>query len=358
MNPYSTSKVVYHPEAVEAFKNHTSHNLNPIFVQLMPQNLCNQSCHFCSYRLKDWKNSQIFDETKAIPWPIMEQVISDLVEMDVKAVEITGGGEPLAYKHIKDLLKLLATTDIETSLVTNATLLTQEVCDLLYATKFKWGRVSIDSGCVETYTKIRQSSLNHWRKAWAGIMRLVAGLNQSEQVIGSGYVVTEENFEEVLKFCRLAKDAGVSSVRVSVAFTPKGSAIVTKEQAGAVEMQIDAAKQELEDDTFQIANLFGERLANMHLSPTQDYDYCGSKDLLCVIEGECKVFTCCTLTGDPRGLMGIITPEYTFRNLWLKNSRWRQRFDVRKRCKCACLYERRNFTMLQLRQTPTHVNFI
>ena len=61
----------------------------------------------------------------------------------------------------------------------------------------------------------------------------------------------------------------------------------------------------LEFDGYSVTvhDLFDERLENCRVG-FQDYDYCGSKDVLCVIEGEQKVYTCCTLTGDPRGLLG------------------------------------------------------
>lgn len=353
-NIYSTNKVIYHPILVDAFVKRKSHKLNPHFVQLMPQNLCNQSCHFCSYRLENWHNSQEFNDRVHIPLDKMFEIINDLVNMSVKAVEITGGGEPLAYPYIKDILKSFAKTSIETSLVTNATLLTDEVADLLFKTNLKWVRVSIDSGSKETYCKVRRVKSFHWYRAWEGVKRLVERIQNSEQVIGLGYVITDQNWEEVLQFCKLAKQIGVHSVRISVAFTPKGSDILQKEEVESCKLLLNEAMK-LNTENFQITNLFSERLENQ--SHIQDYDYCGTKDLLCVIEGEQKVYTCCSLTGDPHGLVGSIKDK-SFSQLWYEKSDWRKNFDVRKNCQCFCLYEKRNQTFLQLQNPPNHLNFI
>lgn len=354
-NPYSTTKVIYHPELVEAFAERKSHRLKPHHIHLMPQNLCNQSCHFCSYRLEGWHNSELFNDKKHIPWPKMKEIVWDLFDMSVKAVEITGGGEPLAYPFIKELLLELLETNIELGLVTNATLLTPEVADILakFGPRFKWSRVSIDSGCLETYVKVRRCPPTHWEKAWNGIVRLSKILTREEQILGIGYVVTDQNWEEVFQLCEMANDVPVDSVRVSVAFTPKGADILTKEEAASCQILIDQAK--LRCKNIEIAALLLERLEN--LSHHQDYDYCGTKDLLCVIEGEQKVYTCCSLTGDPHGLIGSLERR-TFKNLWQTKAEWRRKFDVREHCQCVCLYEKRNQTFLELRNPPVHRNFL
>ena len=60
-NIYATNKLVYHPDLLKAFYNKESHKLNPIQIHLMPCNLCNHNCTFCSYRIDNWKNSEKFD---------------------------------------------------------------------------------------------------------------------------------------------------------------------------------------------------------------------------------------------------------------------------------------------------------
>lgn len=354
---YSTSKVNYHPYLVEAFCKNESHKLNPVFVHLMPQNLCNQDCHFCSYRLENWKNSEIFNTKLSIPWPKMEEILEDLQEMSVKAIEITGGGEPLAYPHINQLLDGIAERGFEVGLVTNATLLKEDRADKLFNTNFKWARVSIDAGTEETYCSVRRVPKHHWNKVWDGAKRAIDRREKGKHIIGAGFVVTDMNWLEVKDGILRMAEFGFDNVRVSYAFTPKGDKLIDEGQIQNVQDQIRSARDEVDED-FHIADLFTERLFNQKLSPKQDYDYCGTKDLLCVIEGECNVYTCCTLTGTPSGLIGNIAGNIRFKELWEKTKGWRKNFNVRKRCQCACLYEKRNMAMLKLMNPPDHLNFI
>jgi radical SAM protein with 4Fe4S-binding SPASM domain len=345
---YSTDKVLYHPKVVEAFITHNSHYLPPIFIQLMPQNVCNQNCHFCSYRLDNWKNSEKFNDKTWLEWEVLNRALDDMKELNVKAIEITGGGEPLAYQYIHELLEYCTEWGVETSLVTNGSLLNDKKADALFKTNLKWARVSIDSGKRETYEKIREAK--HWGKAWEGIARLVE--RRTDQAIGVGFVVTNENFDEVYMLCEKAAEYKVDNVRVSVAFTPKGASIITPEQVSLVCEQIEYASMDFKID---IPNVFKERVDN--LNTTQDYDYCGSKDLLCVIEGEGKVYTCCTLTGSDKGIMGNIK-DSPFKDIWRDMSGWRKNLNPSKLCNMPCLYESRNKIMNKLRNPPKHLNFI
>ena len=45
-----------------------------------------------------------------IPKDKMMEIIDDLVEMKVKAVTFSGGGEPFCYPHFTETLKKLSTT--------------------------------------------------------------------------------------------------------------------------------------------------------------------------------------------------------------------------------------------------------
>ena len=73
------------------------------------------------------------------------------------------------------------------------------------------------------------------------------------------------------------------------------------------------------------------------------------KDVLCVIEGECKVYTCCTFTGSEKGCYGKFT-DYSggFKELWEGSVDWRQSFNAKETCTCACLYRNRNLSINEL----------
>jgi len=305
--------------------------------------------------MEGWKNSEYFDKKSHIPWGVMQNLLHECHTIGVKALEITGGGEPLAYPHINKLLEELSMLPIDTALVTNGTLLKEFTTELLFTTSLQWVRISIDAGNKDMYTKIRRCHESHWDLVWENLKQLIA--RRTHHIIGVGYVVTDMNHNGILELCKRAKDAGVNSVRISVAFTSKGADILDDAQQLEVRKQLDEAHK-LEDGNYHIADLYQERLNNLRDSAKQqDYDYCGTKDILCVVEGEGNVYTCCTLTGMKQGLIGNIK-ETSFGLLWKQKACWRKNFNPRKMCKCMCLYEKRNQMMLELRCPPDHLNFI
>ena len=367
-SPYAVSKLAHHPAHIAAFRS--GERLAPVQLHLMPQNRCNHDCHFCSYRLANWKNSVQFDDAEAIPWEILEPTLREARAMGTRAVELTGGGEPFLYPHIDQLIDLIDELGFDLGCVTNGTPVTWQRAQRLGAMqRWLWARVSIDAGSADTYCTVRGVAWTHWDRAWATVRNLSSERGaRADRRVGVGFVVTRENYTEVAKCCRLAKTAGADNVRLSIRFGPGGNDYYLPGQLDIAEAQAEAAERELnEDGRFRVHNLIGERRGNQGAA-FQDYEPCYTMRLLCVIGGDAKVYTCCTLAFNPAGEMGDLR-KTTFRELWEgpAGEKFFEDFKVRERCRCVCLYERRNLAMLSIVAAPTpatpkepglHANFI
>lgn len=333
----------------------------PIQIHFMPALACNQHCTFCAYghRTKDdndtqenWKNMEMMSEA-FLPREKMLECIESWDEMGVKAVEVTGGGEPLIYPHIDEFFQLASAWGVDLSLVTNGTGLTESRADMFNTTNWKWARVSIDAGSLDSYCSTRRVAASHWKHAWDAVSRLAKRKADSEQRVGVSYVVDFGNYADVYEGVKLAKLHGADNVRISAAFTPQQ---FQRFPPGAVEtasLQARAAKEHFEDDTFQVNNLFDERINNILLGE-QDYAFCAAKEVICVVGGDMNVYTCCTLAFNPKGLIGSIRDQ-SFRVLWESDAKqaFFRNHDARTICRVECLYEKRNKRALQLMATPS-----
>lgn len=378
---YSTRKIAWHLEALQSLRE--GKLTPPIIVQFMPTNVCNQACGFCSYGSgpesirakvpnpdrKLWKNQQLFQGRDVFPEDKMLETIQCLDAMGTKCVEITGGGEPLAYPWIESLLSALRQTSMETALVTNATLLTPALADLLAETKFVWGRVSIDAGNAAQYCKTRNVPESHWKKAWDGLRLLVERKQGPEAAIGVGMVIDRDNWEGIYECCRLAFESGADNVRISAAFTPDGPLRFSEQSLAEIPDQLARAKSDFECSTFRIHDLFQERKHNVDYNK-QTYPYCYWKEIGCVIGADQNVYACCSWAYNKMGLMGTVRTQ-DFKAMWEGDAwKWRQSHDPRRDCRIHCLYERRNLDALQLmgdqplakelanQPPPKHVNFV
>lgn len=135
------SKLIYHREAMLKF--HETGYATPIVTHIMPTDLCNLECSFCSVRdriigMKTNTYGMELDKIGAY--------LSALVERGLKAVILSGGGEPTLYQDKKghdyrDLISLIKAYKLDIGLITNGTRLNkyEDTID----DSFKWIRVSL-----------------------------------------------------------------------------------------------------------------------------------------------------------------------------------------------------------------------
>lgn len=372
--PYATDKIRWHPEALGRMRDNV-HPPSPIQVHFMPMLACNQHCSFCAYghriesdgeEERGWKNMELMSD-ESMPWQKAEQCIDDFESMGVKALEITGGGEPLIWPHIDKLFDRLQASKLDVALVTNGTALTQQRAEAFAQTNWKWARVSIDAGTVEQYTETRRVPESHWDKAWEAVSLLQHFKTKPDQRVGVGYVVDRHNWSGIYAAAREAKYRGADNIRIGFCFSPMGPDRIPEWQQRVAREQSQAAVDKLNGDGFQVINLLDERLDNTR-APQQDYPFCGTKEVLCVVGADLNVYNCCTLAFNEQGLIGSIKDQ-GFCKMW-RSEETEHAFkchDPRFVCDMECLYERRNKNILEYLklpaekpegEAPIHGNFI
>src|SRR5574343_183849 len=93
--PYSPLKIIHHRKWLETVRE--GKQPAPIFVQIIPTNRCNQHCNHCAYRLPGYSSNQLFNPRSEMSIEKILETIRDCKEMGVKAIELTGGGEPTLH---------------------------------------------------------------------------------------------------------------------------------------------------------------------------------------------------------------------------------------------------------------------
>lgn len=382
---YQTNKLLHHPDLLADLRVGRV-PAAPRVVHLMPELRCRHRCSFCAYQARPegedgpeqagWKNMELHSGRESLLRDAAERLVADLEAMGSRAVELTGGGEPLLWPHVDWLFERLAAdrSPLELALVTSGTLLTPERAELFGRTRWKWARVSVDAGSSGTYARVRRVPQTEWSLAWHAIELLARERDRGgdpERRVGVGFVVDRSNYAEVYDACRLACAHGADNIRVSVAFTPQHLDRFIPGTLDVAAAEARHAQVDLGSDRFRVVDLVSERAANL-ASPAQDYPYCAAKDVLCVVGGDANVYTCCSLAFNSRGLVGSIEPN-GFRALWERTMpRFSARHDPRRDCPVECLYERRNRDALRMLATgeaelaaervasppPIHVNYL
>ena len=106
--------------------------ISPIHIQLNPTNVCNLNCSFCSCSNRDKKIE--------LKYEYLQGIMKDAALLGCRAITITGGGEPLLYSKINELIHFLHSLDIQIGLVTNGTMF--EKLGFESIQKIRWIRIS------------------------------------------------------------------------------------------------------------------------------------------------------------------------------------------------------------------------
>lgn len=365
MSVYSSLKFLHHPDRLQVLRD--GGQPVPVHAQLIISDLCSQSCGFCSYRMDGNVSNQLFHVLKAdgtknhnparfIPYEKITEIIDDFCEMGVKAVQFTGGGEPTVHPRHHDAFKYALDHGREISLVTHGVLLKLETIELLM--RATWVRVSLDSATAESYSAIRRVSATQFERAKQNIAALCNTRDRtgSKVVIGVGFVVTKENWREVVQAAELARSLGVDNFRISAVFQPDGANYFADFHAEAAAL-CRAAEAWSSTDYFKVVNMFGDRLGDLTLG-NPDYKSCGFMQYTTFIGGDQNVYRCCTTAYNAQGLIGSIK-DRRFKDLWESQAK-RDDFDSFDARGCErCMFNNQNRAIAYAVQTePAHANFV
>lgn len=358
---YSPLKVLHHEDRLQAMRQ--GRQPDPLYVHLVISDLCNQSCQWCAYRQDGYTSNQLFTQgatlasyghnnpRRQIPYAKVREILDDCQALGVKAILLTGGGEPTAHPQFRQILLDIQERDIDLAVTTNGVLLNETDMEILSTAS--WVRCSIDAGLAETYCRTRSVPETHWHRAWRNVQQLAR--LAVDAVVGVGFVVTRENHQEIFEAALLARDAGAHNIRFTAKLQNEGSRYYTQIY-DTCRVQLLAARQ-LSRDGFQVFDNFGERLDDL-VQASPDYTFCGHQQLVTYIGGDQNVYRCCMLAYNERGLLGSLQQQ-RFLDLWRSAEKQHalEHFDARG-CQ-RCMFNTKNRTILYaLDPQPPHVNFL
>jgi len=322
-NPYSPMKFYAHPDRLAMLR--VGQHVAPLHVQLVVSDLCQQACDGCAYRMEGYTSNTLFGVEEAghrnnnpnrqIPTDKVIEILSDCARLGVKAIQFTGGGEPCLHRDLDRFLRFGDACGFDLALVTNGVAVTHAILEPLLTGGDNWLRFSIDAGTEATYCATRRAPRQHWNQLLNHIGMAVTLRNATPSarlVIGVGFVVTKDNYHEIEEGVLLARELGVDNVRISALFQPANAAYFAPFYTAAA--QACSAAASLATDTFQVINMFGDRLSDLELAHP-DYPTCGVQRLTTYIGGDQTVYRCCNLAYHPRGILGSLI-DRTFYDLW------------------------------------------
>ena len=165
------AKFFHHQEAMRALRDGRG---RPVVTHLMPTDVCQHTCAFCSVLTRDGNTLAMGD---------MEGYLDQLVPLGLKAVIISGGGNPILYrcketgKDFNDLVDMVHDKGLEIGLITNGMRLKK------YDNRYSWHAVAPETLDKLTWVRISMAGLDHKEKEV-----YVPDVDRDKTTLGFSYV--------------------------------------------------------------------------------------------------------------------------------------------------------------------------
>jgi wyosine [tRNA(Phe)-imidazoG37] synthetase (radical SAM superfamily) len=119
---YTPFKIFHYSDTLSSMSSRSGKPKAPIHVRIKPINLCNHHCWYCAYKAEDMQLGENMGQKDQIPEDKMMEIAEDLIDMKVKAVTFSGGGEPFLYKPLLKVSKKLIDGGIQIASLTNGSI--------------------------------------------------------------------------------------------------------------------------------------------------------------------------------------------------------------------------------------------
>jgi cyclic pyranopterin phosphate synthase len=335
-------------------KNKILHNLDyvkqlistgfspPILVEVDPSNACNHGCYFCisSYiHLPESKDLETFDRS-IMSKSMLLQLCKDLISLEVKAINWTGGGEPTINPALKEAIEYIGDNcEIKMGIFTNGTLLDKwDLFDTL-VDHMSWVRFSVDAGTEETYNSVRRAKKGQdWNKMLLNLQRLI-NTNKSKDKkidIGVGFVITPGTYKEIVDFAKVFVEYDVDYCQ----FKPE---IVNREREGGVQREQDFWYNEvdplLEEAKAVLGNKFqinGYKLSDLEEDPElygRTYKKCLGSQVQPCVGADGHLYVCTNHRGYKEYSYGSLY-DFSFKEIWENISKKQEVMDLIEKKEC------------------------
>jgi MoaA/NifB/PqqE/SkfB family radical SAM enzyme len=348
-------KVFHYKEKIDSLPPHTDKIMPPVHIRIKPTNVCNHNCRYCAYRADNLQLGKDMVVKDSIPKDKMMEVIEDVIEMGVKAVTFSGGGEPFCYSHLLETIKKLSQSPVKFAALTNGSRLNGELATWFarYAT---WLRVSMDGWDGESYAVYRGVSRNEFSKIMNNMERFAA--LEGNCYLGVSLIVDRSNAPHIYAMTGRLKDIGVNSVKISPCVVSNDGAennMYHRPVFEQVKAEIKKAFEDFADDSFEIFDAYHELGEKFH----KHYTWCPYLQILPVIGADLNIYPCQDKAYNlEEGVVGSIKAR-RFKEFWMSDKEKFFRINPSVLCGHHCVANQKNIMLHEyLNADREHLGFV
>lgn len=215
-------------------------------MQLCLTNKCNLKCSYCVCQDSDRSKELKLGQVKSILW--------EAKRCGCRALTLTGGGEPLVYEDIEEVVRYSGDIGIKVGLVTNGVLLERLPKDVV------WCRISFDS-------------FRDFKTIEYGVNKAV---NKFSSIVWSFSYVLTKQIGDLKKIVEFANDRNFSHVRV-------------------VDDVLNVSEDIMNEAKMYLKGIDEKVIYQSRVNPIRGYKKCLVSILKPTIAADGKIYPCCAI---------------------------------------------------------------
>ncbi|BDQ32988.1 radical SAM protein [Pseudodesulfovibrio portus] len=354
-NIYTPMKIFHFKDKVDSLPREVDTILPPLHIRIKPINACNHNCRYCAYRADSLQLGKDMRISDSIPRDKMLEITEDIIDMGVKGVTFSGGGEPLFYPHLADVLHRLVDSPVKFATLTNGGLLKGEVAEM-FAHSGSWVRVSMDGWDNASYTRYRGVQDGEYDRILANIEAFKKFGGPCR--LGVSYIVDKENVDHIYEAARRVKDFGGDSIKIGACILENEAARNNEYHEAIWDMareQIDRVNDELAGDDFEVFDAYHKLDERFE----KKYTWCPYLQVLPVIGADSNIYSCQDKAYNlDEGLVGSIK-DTSFKDFWMSDKAKFYKINPSRVCNHHCVANSKNKLLLDyLDADPDHLAFV
>lgn len=352
---YTKMKIFHFKDKIDSLPKAVDTILAPLQIRIKPTNVCSHGCSYCAYRTENLQLGKDMIERDYIPKEKMLEIIEDIIEMGVKSVTFSGGGDPFQYPYLLDTVKKLSHSPVKFASLTHGGRLSGELAEI-FAHHATWVRISMDGWDDKSYSSYRRVGEGEFTKI-VGNMRAFKKLG-GKCYLGVVLIVDQNNASHIYDFVKLIKGLGVNSVKLSPCIVSNDAGENNAYHLkifNLAKAQIAKAIEELADKNFEIFDTYH----TLDEKFKKDYSWCPYLQIVPVIGADLNIYPCHDKAYNlDEGLVGSIKNQ-GLKDFWFSDKNKFFKINPSIHCNHHCVINQNNKLILEyLNADREHIEFV
>jgi radical SAM protein with 4Fe4S-binding SPASM domain len=305
---HAPDKVLAHEDLLRKFVN--GETFRPIHMRIGIMGACNMRCNFCNFHSPNEENFyDLFSFKDAIPTDKSVKLMREFAESGGRAVTFCGSGECTIHRGYTEICAAGHEAGLRIGLITNGSRLhRQEIADCVINTH-TWVRIGLNAGTEATFNEITRDRERTFSTFFGAVSRLREQAVDPEFRIGFNFVITRQNYKEIVQAAHAVRDSGAHYVR----FEPEFYSSMGHETIEEVMAEVSASLSEvaaLSSEEFEISVPKLDRGPMDQVEEVEgDFEHCHYSRFVTAVGADGNLYPCPQVHLNSRYLIGNVLED-------------------------------------------------